>query len=298
MPKIQYVQQRFNAGSRAIVAQANSIIAEYQAQGFDLTLRQLYYQFVSRDLIKNDQKAYKRLGSIINDARLAGLIDWYSITDRTRGIASLSTWENPASLVETCASQFRIDLWEEQEYRPEVWIEKEALAGVFQRVCNEMRVPYLSCRGYTSQSEMWRAGVRLKRCVDAGKIPYILHFGDHDPSGCDMSRDITDRLELFTGGGVTFNRMALNMDQVNEHNPPPNPAKITDSRCNAYIEKYGNESWELDALNPAILSELVRDQIGKLIDAELWNEAREEEEDHKRVLRAVSGNWEEITENL
>src|ERR1051325_11872822 len=117
MPKICYVPRKFGSGSLKIIAQANEIIATYQAQGYQLTLRQLYYQFVSRDLISNKVSEYKRLGSIINDARLAGEIDWLSIEDRTRNLSSAAHWMNPANIVDACAQQFRIDKWANQPYR-------------------------------------------------------------------------------------------------------------------------------------------------------------------------------------
>jgi hypothetical protein len=186
-------------------------------------------------------------------------------------------------------------MWEHQTYRPEVWIEKEALAGVFERVCNELRVPYLSCRGYTSQSEMWVAGQRLLRYAEGNQKPIILHFGDHDPSGIDMTRDIMDRLKLFTNGAVELDRLALNMDQVEEHEPPPNPAKTTDSRYSAYIAKFGDESWELDALDPGILSGLVRTAINSITDREQWDMDVAREDEHKRLLAWVSNNWDKIT---
>lgn len=243
MPKIAYKEFNFRKPTLDMIAKANEIIREYAAQGFDLTLRQLYYQFVSRDLIPNTQKDYKNLGSIINDARLAGLIDWNSIVDRTREVRTLSHFDGPEDIVSACAQQFNLDRWEGQPYRPEVWIEKDALVGVFERVCRELDVPLLSCRGYTSQSEMWGAGQRMLRYKKQKQKPVVFHFGDHDPSGKDMSRDILDRLELFTGGMLQFERLALNMNQVEQYEPPPNPAKITDSRANAYIAEFGDESW-------------------------------------------------------
>src|SRR5262249_46150196 len=200
MPKISYVPKKFSAATQKVIDQANEIIGQYAAQGYSLTLRQLYYQFVSRDLIPNNMKSYKRLGNIINDARLAGLIDWDAIEDRTRNLHELPSWTSPESIIQACASQFRIDKGAKQPCRVEVWIEKEALAGVFQRVCDELQVPFFSCRGYTSQSEMWVAGMRLKRILRAKQKPVILHFGDHDPSGIDMTRDIVDRLQMFMGG--------------------------------------------------------------------------------------------------
>lgn len=298
MPKITYTAKSFRADALLVIGQANKIIDEYAAQGYDLTLRQLYYQFVARGLLENNQANYKRLGSIINDGRLAGLIDWNRIEDRTRGIEEINFWNSPSSLISACADQFKMDLWRNQSYRVECWIEKEALAGVFERVCQELRVPYLSCRGYTSQSEMWRAGQRLIRYVRNDQIPLILHFGDHDPSGMDMSRDIVDRLSLFTDSEVEFKRLALNMDQVSEYNPPPNPAKLTDTRATAYIRKFGEESWELDALDPVMLSSLVRDAVLEIREEDLWNRALAEEEKGRTLLTSVSDNWDEVVRNL
>lgn len=273
MPKIRYREINLSAGSRALVDRCNTIIAAYQAQGFVLTLRQLYYQLVSRAVIPNKQTEYNRLGSIVNDARLAGLIDWDAIEDRTRSLRSLSHWESPASIVKACAKQFHVDMWAGQRFRPEVWIEKDALVGVIEAVCEEFDVPYFSCRGYTSQSEMWRAAMRLKAHARAGQEPIIFHFGDHDPSGKDMTRDIVDRLDLFMSAShdqVELQRLALNMDQVRRYNPPPNPAKVTDSRFRAYVAEFGGESWELDALEPAVIAALIRTAVRKLIDFKKW----------------------------
>src|SRR5581483_4743570 len=297
MARICYQEKRFGPAARQTIRQANEIIAAYAAQGFDLTLRQLYYQFVSRGLIPNNQKEYKRLGAVINDARLAGLIDWDSITDRTRNLSSLPTWDSPSEIVSACARQFRNDLWADQEYRIEIWIEKEALAGVFEPVCNELRVSFFCCRGYTSQSEMHGGAMRLKAYRDAGQTPVILHFGDHDPSGIDMTRDITDRLSLFAGD-MEVRRLALNMDQVRQYNPPPNPAKITDSRAAVYIRRYGRESWELDALDRTTLATLVRNEVVGFRDDDAWQRSVEREDEQRRQLGEVSQRWDDITENL
>ncbi len=302
MPRICYVPRRFSGESHATIEQANRIFAEYQSAGFVLTLRQLYYQFVSRDLLANNMQSYKRLGSVINDARLAGMVDWELMEDRTRSLKSQPAWQDAPSIVAACAAQFRIDKWNGQPMRPEVWIEKDALAGVFERVCHELQVPYFSCRGYTSQSEMWVAGQRLRGYKQNGRqTPIIFHFGDHDPSGIDMTRDIEDRLNLFGAGGVCvvdLRRLALNMDQVDQYGPPPNPAKITDSRAEGYIKRFGHESWELDALQPEVLSSLVRDSVLSVRDNALWEEALKREEAHKKELKSVSDDWFKIIKKL
>lgn len=295
MPKIKYADLPIlrNENHLAIVNQANRIIVEYQQQGFVLTLRQLYYQFVARDLIPNNQREYKRLGSIINDARLAGLIDWEALEDRTRNLAALSHWTGPDSIVEACSEQFRIDRWETQPRRVEVWIEKDALVGVIEGVCQRYDVPFLSCRGYTSQSEMWQAGQRLLRYRKNEQPPVILHFGDHDPSGIDMTRDIEDRLRLFMGG-LDIERLALNEDQVEEYNPPPNPAKLTDSRVGAYIRRFGTDSWELDALEPAVIASLIEERIQELIEPDAWADATEAENVAKADLAAVAERFDDV----
>src|SRR5258708_24123033 len=121
-----FVETRFHKSTLAVIQQANAIIAEYEAKGFTLTLRQLYYQFVARDLIQNKQTEYKRLGTIIKDGRRAGLIDWDAIEDRTREVQFHPSWNRPADIIEAVAQQYREDPWETQRYRPEVWIEKDA----------------------------------------------------------------------------------------------------------------------------------------------------------------------------
>lgn len=295
MPMICYAPREFRGGSLEIIEKANEIIAEYQAEGYELTLRQLYYQFVARDLIPNRQTEYKRLGSIINDARLAELIDWHAIEDRTRNITEWQAWEDPAAVVSEGASSFAVDRWENQPYRVEVWVEKEALAGIFHRVCGELGIPYFSCRGYVSQSEMWSAARRLYGYARGGQTPIVLHFGDHDPSGIDMTRDIIDRLQMFEAS-TQLERLALNMEQVDAYGPPPNPAKITDSRFQSYMAIFGRESWELDALDPPVLAALVRDYVTEIRDEALWAETMEREQEGRRLLMLASDNWDEVAD--
>lgn len=296
MTKIAYIDWSPKPETMRLVDRANEIIAEYEADDYDLTLRQLYYQFVSRDLLENKQQEYKRLGSIISQARRAGLISWDAIVDRTRNLKRFSSWESPQDIIESCASSYRVDPWANQDWRVEVWFEKEALSGVFERACDEYRIPYFACRGNVSDSEMWSAARRLKR---SNKDVLILHFGDHDPSGMDMTRDITDKLELLRAGGrVEVRRIALNMDQIEEHQPPPNPAKETDSRFKKYQEMYGDESWELDALDPRTLSEMVQREVESVVDMDEWQAALALEESGRRDLDTIVERYPAIIEGL
>ncbi len=288
-----FVPKNFKDASLEIITDANEIIEEYRGQGFLLTLRQLYYQFVARALLPNTQQSYKRLGSIINDARLAGLVDWSAIEDRTRNVKSNYHYTGPRQAIQDALDTYEIDMWANQPERVEVWIEKEALAGVIAAVCDEMDVPYFACRGYVSQSEQWRAYARARYFSDErDQVTTILHFGDHDPSGIDMTRDNQDRLDMFLGytGEATVKRLALNMDQIEEFNPPPNPAKITDSRFAGYAAKYGDESWELDALEPSVMTDLIRQHVRQHRDPALWSDKEEERENHRLQLQEIIGD--------
>lgn len=290
--KICYREINFRPASLQLIEKVNGIISEYQAMGYSLTLRQVYYQLVARDVIPNNERSYKNLGNLISDGRMAGLIDWDAIEDRTRKLRKNSHWDTPGDIIDSAAWSFAYDKWEDQDNYVEVWVEKDALVGIVGQICSDLDIPYFSCRGYVSQSEMWAAAQRLERMAGQKEI-HIIHLGDHDPSGKDMSRDICDRLENF-GVMVEFERIALNYDQIEEFNPPPNPTKLTDSRAAGYIEDYGYECWELDALRPEVIETLIRESVMAHCDLDLLEEAKEREEEAKRTLRAVARDWSNI----
>jgi len=302
MSKVCYIDKNFQRLSLGIIDTANSIITKYAEDGMKLTLRQLYYQFVSHDLFpdawihpklktKNHQGNYKKLGSIVSDARLAGLIDWNAIVDKTRNFYSRTHWEDPGEIINSTVYSFHMDAWENMKFRPEVWIEKQALEGVISSICSDLDVRYFSCKGYVSQSKMWNAAQRIRRNSDQQTV--IIHLGDHDPSGIDMTRDIEDRMDTF-GARVKVERIALNMDQVEQYDPPPNPAKLTDTRAEGYINNYGNESWELDALDPPVLRDLIKSTVLKYRDHEIYEDIQNQEQIYKEKLEWIAENWESI----
>jgi hypothetical protein len=165
-----FIPQRMHVATLDVVEQANVIIAEYLAQGFALSLRQLFYQMVSRALLENSFKEYKRLGVIVRDGRNGGLIDWDAIEDRARVVNTHSSWESPADIIESAANSYKTDWWQNQLYRPEVWIEKNALIGVIERVCTELRVPFFATIGNNSQTLQYQAGKRFAEYFEAANI--------------------------------------------------------------------------------------------------------------------------------
>lgn len=267
----RYKEITFKTKTLQQIDRINAIIEEYLDAGYTLTVRQLYYQLVARDIIPNNEKSYKQTTSIVNDARVAGLIDWDAIEDRTRSFEQRSRWNKPQDILTASAQQYHTDPWATQDKRMFLVVEKEALVGVFQRVCHEFDVPLLAARGYPSASVV-RDFAKREIEENDDKDVVILHFGDHDPSGIDMTRDLEERFELFGWNGeFTLKRMALNLNQIEELKPPPNPAKTTDARFVKYRQRFGDKSWELDALPPTVLSEMARKEILRHVDVKAWD---------------------------
>jgi hypothetical protein len=278
-----------HAKTRAMIDQANAILEEYAKQGFTLTLRQLFYQFVARQLVANDDREYGRLGRTMTDARRGGRVDWDYIEDRTREIETFAFWEGPADIVAAAADGYRENLWLGQKYRPEVFIEKTAFIGVIEPACRRWRVPHMALRGYNSHSELYAAGKRFWADHENGLRPIVFHLGDHDPSGLDMTRSLREELSLYARYPVRVDRIGLNLEQIHSLDLPPNPAKETDKRYAEYVRATRcSESWELDALSPSIIDGLVDKAVCELIDFDVWREAAQrEEQGRERLQRAA-----------
>lgn len=281
----------------ALIVKAIKILEEYHEQGYQLTLRQLYYQFVARGFIANSQKEYKVLGGAVNDGRLWGLIDWEYLVDRGREFHSLAHWDAPEDIIASASQSFRLDKWLACEHRVEVWVEKQALEDIVSRACRPLDVGYMACKGYMSQSELWAAARRLKEYEERfNQDTFVIYLGDHDPSGIDMTRDIQDRLRTFQST-AEVERIALNWDQIEQYQPPPNPAKLTDSRIDGYRAKFGDESWELDALEPTVLVALIQDKIQDHCDSS-WSVREESETEGRELLERCSERWLDVCDLL
>lgn len=295
MPKIKYQEFNFRKDTLNLIDTCDKILHTYWDAGWHgITLRQLYYQLVSKNIIRNEEKSYKLLSVTISNARLAGLIDWNHIVDRARYMRSTPTWDSPTEIIEGAASQFKMPYWEETEYSPEIWIEKEALIGVAERAGLKHRVPYYTCKGYNSQSQMWASAQRFTRVAASGRAPVIFYMGDHDPSGMDMSRDLWTRLTgLGAPRNLVIQRVALNIDQIQKYKPPPQPAKQMDSRYKEYVAENATKScWELDALEPSILLKLLDTGIEEITDFDTLDEVQTQEDAHREALGLFATHYE------
>lgn len=289
----RFVEINFRAKTVALIKQANQIIAEYEQRGFTLTVRQLYYQFVARDWLKNTPQNYERVASVVDDARKAGLIDWNAIEDRTRFLRGFDTYNTPQEFLNAYVEGYKEDLWRDQDYHVEVWIEKDALLGVVEGACNDLRVDYFACRGYPSSSELYKAGKRLRFYRDLGKWPIVFYLGDHDPSGLQMVLNSDSALQTYgRNNDVEVKALALTRDQIDEFNPPPNYAKETDSRYNWYVDTTGTDDcWELDALDPDVIDGVIRDNVEAVLDRDKFDHNQFTEGARRDTMREVVNEY-------
>lgn len=273
--KVAYIKKRFKAESLALIDKCDTILTHYTERGYRMTLRQLYYKLVSSNVVANSVKSYKNVGSLVSDGRLAGYLDWDAIEDRGRQPKPPPEFSSLGNLIHSALHSYRLPRRADQEFYVELWVEKDALAGILAPIAREHHVTLLVNKGYSSQSAMRESALRFIEAQEAGQGGVLLYLGDHDPSGEDMVRDIGDRMTMFGVShgssypkkpGFAVRKVALTMKQIKQYNPPPNPAKITDPRAGKYIELHGEHSWEVDALPPDVLTEIIESEIERFTD--------------------------------
>lgn len=286
--KIKYTENLgLNRANVARLETINKIIDTYMADGYVMTLRQLYYQLVSREVIANNDKEYAKLSILLKKGRMAGIVDWSAIEDRGRQ-PRLPYWVTGVSdAMNDMYEQYRLDRQRGQPYYVEIWVEKDALSNVMARVTNQYHVQLMVNKGYSSCSAMHESYKRFNRAVQGGRSPVLLYFGDHDPSGKDMVRDIAERLQEFGLNNLEVRNPALSMQQVEQYNLPENPAKITDPRAAWYISQYGTHSWELDALEPPVLIQIVENSLLEYVDMDIYYDVLEEETRQKEYIKKL-----------
>ena len=277
----------------ARLGQIAKVLAQYAKMGIKLTLRQLFYQLVTKNIIANTQREYKKLGDLLSRARLAGLIDWNIIEDRVRRPVKPLEFGTIQDRIDLAVENFRLKRWRDQPQYVELWVEKDALSSVIEPICDDLHVTMMVNRGYSSSSAMYESAKRIER-ERGDREATVIYLGDFDPSGEDMVRDIQDRLTLFEAD-VFVSKLALNMDQVTSYKLPPNPLKrdvsgaLTDSRGKGFAAEHGLSSYEVDALPPEVLQTMIRNTIEDRMDLGLYEEIIAEEDDLKKKLVALGG---------
>ena len=258
-----------------VVKEAVEVFEQYDTK---LTLRQLYYRLVSKHLFLNTLNNYKRLSRIMVKAREQEDAPINCLEDRSRrvlgrgdtGYESAEEFlRNKLKSLQDSWKGFTMPMWEDQSYNVLISLEKDALSRLVSKVANMYSVRTFPTRGYPSFTYVQRMASYIRRRLK-GKPTTILYFGDFDPSGFDIERDLTDRLRKYGAGDFKVKRIALTQEQILEYQLPPMPVKKSDARAPSFISTHGDEAVELDALDPNVLQHIVADAIENYINKESW----------------------------
>lgn len=260
-----------------------------------LTVRQCFYQLVSRLLVPNTRADYKRLSELLTDGREEGRVPWDALEDRTRGRLGPTTFadesefrENEAELV---LRGYRRDVLQSQPHRLEFWVEKDALSRLVEEAADPFCVDVYPAKGFASTTAVKGLRDRVQAGMDEGRETVVLYAGDLDPSGWAMPDALGRKARA---PGLRIVRVGLTPEQVEQFNLPrsPDALKETDSRAAGYrrwLAEHGHPTdlaVELDALPPAALQALVRDSILAHVDRAALALEREVE---RREAQALEG---------
>lgn len=248
------------------------------------TVRQLYYQLVSRGVIEKTEAAYKGIVCRLTaEMRRAGIIPYGWLADNTRWMRIPTTYTGLNAALVSMQEHYRRNILTEQGVRIEIWLEKDALAGVVVEETARYHVPLLVTRGYPSLSYLYEAAEAI---IASGVPTFIYYFGDHDPSGVDIPRKVkVDLAEM--GAEFEFERVAVNEGQIREFNLPTRPTKQTDTRA----KNFSGESVELDAIEPDTLRAMVRGCIEQHIDPVLLHRTRLVEAEERATLARIAATF-------
>lgn len=258
-----------------------SVANEYKR----MSVRQLFYQMVSRGYVDKTEDEYNRVQDAAVQMRLAGVLPYRKIVDGGRERRQVASYNGMDQALENTAELYRRNHWLTQVRHVEVWSEKDALSGIIFPICYEYGVPYVAARGFPSLTIRYESAQEFMRI---GKPTTVFYFGDHDASGRTISDNLANEFRQH-GADVTVKRMALEPYQIEAYSLPTRPGKKSDSRQPKFARQFGDESVELDALPPDVLSEIVRSCIESQIDAEEWNRIAEIEALEAMTLKSLAG---------
>jgi hypothetical protein len=276
------------------------------ADFWPLTLRQIYYQLVALLVLGNRLGEYKRLSRVLSDARIAGLVPWEAMEDRSRSTLESGGWSDVRSFVQEEVGRFcygyRRDLMQGQEHRLEIWVEKDALASIVHRIAFEYCVRVVVARGFSSTSYVKQCADRINESLlSAKQSTRVLYFGDFDPSGWEMPeamrRKLVDRMDVCPLS-LVIERCALLPEHIREHELPEDPdaMKEGDSRTAKFLELFGAgvSPVELDAIHPGTLQEIVRDAITRNLDMAEFARQQDVEESERQKSELIAGQVREF----
>lgn len=272
--------------SKADIDTIKSAIFDVAVDDRPVTVRQVFYRLVSAGVIGKTEAEYKgTVCRLLADMRRAGEIPFGWIADNTRWMRKPHTYGGLEQMMEYTALTYRRALWDTQDAYVEVWLEKEALAGVLVDVTDEWDVPLMVTRGYPSLSFLSSAAETIE---NEDRVVSIYYFGDRDPSGVDIPRFVEKQLIEMTHGivNIDFTVVAVTPEQVTEYNLPTRPTKRTDSRA----RNFEGRSVEVDAIPPSELRAIARRCIEQHVDYDELLRIRTIEAAERETLQTIASN--------
>jgi hypothetical protein len=252
---------------------------EVLSKNHPMTVRQVYYQLVSRQVIDNNRGQYQAVSNALVDARKSGEVPWDWIEDRLRRPRTVSMWKGLPDFAETARQAYRRDVWATQPSYVECWLEKDALSGIFEGALSPYGITLNVGRGYDGWDSIHNAA---KRYGD-GSSASVLYFGDLDPSGEDMVRSLRERLAYFQSS-PEITKCALTDEDVTRHSLPPDFTKKTDTRRAKFIAEHGDRCVELDALPVNILRQRILSEVQSRMDLAALEAVRRQETNERQQL--------------
>jgi len=272
--------------SLELLAQVQEIIESYN---FALTLRQIYYQLVVKQIVPNEPKYYQKLSRLCVIGRDEGILPEDSFADRLREIDKPSCWDDLSDYMDTVKQAYRKNKWNNQDMYLEIWTEKDALRGVISPITHKYDAILLVVRGQVSRTAIYESYNRFAQMVEEDKECYLFYFGDFDPSGISIYNSLVERLRNYDECGelINFERIALTPEQIINYDLPQDPAKKSDPNYRRFVEQYGDRVVELDSLPPEVLRELIEESIRTTIDEELFVQVQEKELQERVQLQNI-----------
>jgi len=256
----------------------NSAIVQVLEEIQPATVRQCYYQLVSRGKIAKTEQEYKTVVRLLGNLRREGFVPFDWIADNTRWMRKPDSYRGIGHLLRDTAALYRRDLWQNQSEYVEIWLEKDALSGVLYDVTAEYDVPLMVTRGYPSLTFLHASAESI---AAEDKPAHLYYFGDFDPSGLDIPRKVEATIREFAPtANIEFERVAVTEAQIRHMALPTRPTKKTDSRS----KDFGDESVEVDAIPPATLRAMVEKRITSHIDQKALSVLRASEQSEREWL--------------
>jgi hypothetical protein len=279
-----------NLGTRGLGRKTISLRAAIMAalDGVDkpVTVRQAFYLTASRGDVAKDEAGYGQVQRQMLAMRREGLVPYDWVADNTRYHIKPATDLSLTDFLERSAKFYRQDLWVRSDVHVEIWCEKDSIAGTITPIIEEYDVPLYVARGYSSETFAHTAAESMR---DSGKECFVYYVGDFDPSGWDASRDLERRLTGFFPD-VQFARLAINGGHIEEFGLITRVTKQSDVRTKRFFETfgYGQESCELEALNPDVLRRIIPDSIEQHVDHRQLDALRREEAAARETLDVIA----------